>query len=154
MDEIIAQFNSTVNVVELDSAEWSVLWQSYNIGVAVANLLNGVSHCETLVVSKPYTLAEIGDALGRDKAWKARGLSKSQLSKFKSLTDNHTWPQLKGAIKKAGLTPSLRNAMKVIGKSNGGKSAVSFSRKQMQSAVEAGIISQAQFDALVKFCAK
>lgn len=152
-NEIIKQLDSTVDTKVLDDAEWTALWQTYNIGVAVANLLNGVSHCETVTVSRPYTLAEIGEAVAKDKNWAKRGLSRSNLSKFKSLTNDHTWEQLKAALKKAGLNPSLRNAMTVVGKSNGsGKASksVSISQAQLKSAVEDGIITQAQMDALVK----
>lgn len=152
MNEIISQLNSTVDTTVLDEAEFDKLWQSYNIGVAVANLMNGVSHCETLTVSRAYTLDEIGDALSADPVWSQRGLSKPSLSRYKSLTDNHTWDQLKRALKRAKLRPSLRNALAVIDKPAGGNKSksVSISQAQLKSAVADGIITQAQMDALIK----
>ena len=161
-DEIVAEFEATVNGAVLDEAvkqkadaNFTILWQSYNMAVATINLQNGVAQCATGKVSRKYTLNEIGEVLKTVPEWSGRGVDKSTLSRNAVLAKTLSWEQLKKAIKKADLEYSVRSALNVLGKSAGsGKSTQSFSIGKIKSAVDAGVITQAQFDALAKFLAK
>lgn len=161
-DEIIAEFTATVDentydeaVKQRDEADYTILWQSYNMAVATINLQNGVAQCATGKVSRQYTLNEIAEVLSSVPAWANRGVDKTTLSRNSKLAKTLTWNQLKKAIKDAKLKPSVRSALKVLGAPAGsGKSTQSFSIGKIKSAVDAGVITQAQFDALAKFLAK